>query len=150
MGVPVCQQPFLIDFRVDDFARRLGEVAREYLPSIAPLRTMQSEGVPLAIGADVPAFPSMAPLDSIRCAMERRTGKGRQLDDDESVSFLDALRIHTIGNAYAAFDERELGSLEPGKAADFVIWNRDLREMQTGRDVATLRVQATYVAGRRV
>ncbi len=56
--------------------------------------------------------------------------------------------VHTLGNAYAAFDEQDVGSLQPGKLADLVIWDRDLRAVETAEDVRRLKVQATYLGGR--
>ena len=147
MNVPVCIQPTLMDFRVDDFLRRLGSPVQKYMRTIVPTRTFLQQGVPLAFGADVPAFPYFAPLDSIRCAMNRKTNAGRQLDTAESLTFLEALKVHTRGGAYAAFDEAELGSLQPGQAADFVIWDKDLRNVKTPDDVKNLHVRATYLAG---
>jgi predicted amidohydrolase YtcJ len=52
-----------------------------------------------------------------------------------------------LGGAYAAFDEDELGSLAPGKQADFVIWKNDLDTVRTGQDAAALEPDATYLAG---
>lgn len=150
MGVPVCQQPYAIDFRADDFIGRNDRLTQQQIRTFCPCKTMLKEGVPLAFGADVPAFPSHKPLDSIRSAMTRRTDKGRQLDEGERLTFLEALRVHTLGSAYGAFDEKELGSLEPGKAADFVVWNRDLRTVQTADDVKGLAVQATFLGGKAV
>ncbi len=150
MGVPVCQQPFFIDFRVDDFRRRKSPIPGEYLHTSVPLRTMLTEGVHLAFGADVPAFPSYRPLDSIRCAMRRVTGEGQDLDSAEQITFAEALRIHTAGNAYAAFDEHDLGTLTAGKQADFVVWNRDLRAVKTASDLGGLAVAGTFLAGRQV
>jgi len=150
LGVPVCQQPFFIDFRVDDFRRRKSAISKEYLHTSVPLRTMLKEGVPLAFGADVPAFPSHRPLDSIRCAMRRVTGEGQALDPAEQIPFAEALRVHTAGSAYAAFDESELGSLAVGKQADFVVWNRDLRIVKAAADLDSLAVAGTYLAGRSV
>lgn len=59
-------------------------------------------------------------------------------------------RHHTLGSAYAAFDEKELGSLEAGKCADFVVWDRDLRTIKTGQDLDSLKPQVTYLAGKAV
>jgi len=115
-----------------------------------PLRTFGREGVHVAYGADVPAFPTHRPTDSLRCAVDRVTESGAKLSESEAVSFLEALRHHTLGSAYAAFDEEELGSLEPGKQADFVVWDRDLRSVKDGRDIRALSVRATYLAGRPV
>ena len=58
----------------------------------------------------------------------------------------------TMPEAYLLkpFDEKELGSLEEGKAADLVVWNKDLTAIKSPRDVEGLSVQATYVAGKAV
>jgi len=40
--------------------------------------------------------------------------------------------------------------LETGKLADFVIWNKDLRQIQTGRDAMALEPLATYLGGKAV
>ncbi|MBM3892003.1 MAG: amidohydrolase family protein, partial [Verrucomicrobia bacterium] len=150
LGVPVCEQPLFIEIKAEDFREKLGPNGPKMVPTMIPLRTFMKEGVRVAYGADVPAFPSHKPMDSIRCAMDRTTDRGRRLDRGESVTFMEALRHHTLGSAYAAFDEKELGSLETGKQADFVIWNKDLRRVQTGRDAMALEPLATYLGGKTV
>ncbi len=147
LGVAVCVQPEYIRLKAADFAENF---ERELVETMVPLRTFTKEGVHVAYGADVPAFPSHSPLDSIRGAMDRKTEKGQTLDKSEAVSFMEALRHHTLGSAYAAFDEKDLGSLEDGKCADFVIWNRDLRKINKGKDLDGLQPQATYVSGKAV
>ena len=52
------------------------------------------------------------------------------LDDDrhhpeQSITAREALRAHTMGGAYAGFEEDIKGSIEPGKLADLVVWKRD-------------------------
>jgi hypothetical protein len=150
MGVPVCQQPLLMEVRVDDFLQKFGAKSEKMIRKVCPMRTLTREGVHVAYGADVPAFPSHKPMDSIRCAMDRLTRSRRALDRDEAVPFLEALRHHTMGSAHAAFDEKELGSLEAGKLADFVIWKGDLRAIRSGRDAMALSPQATYMGGKAV
>ncbi len=130
--------------------QNLGATLAKHVPTMVPLRTMTAQGVHVAYGADVPAFPSHSPMDSIRSAMERKTSSGRRLDMSEAISFLEAFRHHTLGGAYAASDEKEIGSLEPGKQADFVIWNNDLRQARTAQAVAALKPEATYLAGKAV
>jgi len=148
LGVPVCTQPTILHLRAESFLRRFGTKKLRQIETMVPLRTMTRAGVRVCFGADVPAFPTHLPLDSVRCAMERRTSKGRALDANESVSFLQALKMHTIESAHAAFDEKELGTLTPGKLADMVVWNKDLRTVRTARDVGGLEVQTTYVGGK--
>lgn len=82
--------------------------------------------------------------------MYRRTARNRQLDIAESVSFLNALRHHTMDGAFAAFDEDELGSLAPGKQADFVIWRGNLENVRTSEDLVPFEPEATYLAGKPV
>ncbi len=150
LGAPVCLQPNYIEVRADAFLEKLGRSGKALVDTMLPIRTFMNQGVHLAYGADVPAFPSHSPMASIRSAMERRTASRRKLDAAEAVSFTEALRHHTIDGAYAAFDENDLGSLEPGKHADFVIWNQDLRKVRTPRDTVALKPRATYLAGKAV
>lgn len=150
MEVPVCVQPNFIEVRAEDMLRKLGASRRQLVETLVPVRTFDREGVRLAYGADVPAFPSHSPIDSIRSAMYRRTAGRRQLDTTESVSFLDALRHHTADGAFAAFDEDEIGSLATGKQADFVIWKGNLEDVRNSQDLASLESEATYLAGKPV
>jgi predicted amidohydrolase YtcJ len=152
MGVPVCVQPTSIVVRADDFLERRGSLPdnRTQVETLIPCNSFLKEHVPLAFGADVPAFPTHLPLDSIRCAMERKTVRGRFLDPSEAISFQECLRVHTMGGAWAAFDEGELGSLQPGKLADFVVWNKDLQQIKTAGDLDTLQATSTYVGGKKV
>ncbi len=55
--------------------------------------------------------------------MERKTDRGHFQDSSEAISFQKCLRVYTMGGVWTAFDEGEPGGLEPGKPADFVIWN---------------------------
>ena len=144
-GAPVCSQPEMITVRGDEL---LVKTDKKLVNSITPIATFMKEGVTISFGADVPAFPSYRPLDSIKTAMLRKTEKGRQLDESERISFMAGLSCHTINAAYAGFDEKELGSLEVGKKADFVIWNRDLRKIESESDLAELKPKATFIGGK--
>ena len=59
----------------------------------------------------------------------------------------EALRAMTIWPAYAAFQEKELGSLTPGKYADFVVLDRDIMQVAPTEILGT-RVLATYLGGK--
>jgi predicted amidohydrolase YtcJ len=61
----------------------------------------------------------------------------------------EALRSMTIWPAYAAFQESMMGSLAPGKLADFVILDRDIMTVPE-RDILGTNVVATYIGGRAV
>ncbi|BAO55520.1 amidohydrolase [Nonlabens marinus] len=67
----------------------------------------------------------------------------------DALSREDALRGMTIWAAYSNFEEKEKGSLEKGKSADFMILKEDLMKMPI-QNVPTLKVQATYINGEKV
>ena len=58
----------------------------------------------------------------------------------------EALRAYTLNNAYASFQERELGSLTPGKYADVVVMSKDIMRIPE-REIPTAHVDYTIVAG---
>ena len=60
-------------------------------------------------------------METIWCAVNRRTRKGVLLGPEEQISTLEALKAVTIHSAYQYFEEKEKGSLAPGKRADLVI-----------------------------
>ncbi len=61
----------------------------------------------------------------------------------------EALRAFTLDAAYAAFQENRLGSLEPGKQADFILIDTDPFNSQPEALLHT-RVLQTWVGGRLV
>jgi predicted amidohydrolase YtcJ len=61
----------------------------------------------------------------------------------------EALKSMTIWPAYAAFQEKEMGSLTPGKYADFVVLDRDIMRVAE-QDILGTQVLATYIAGKAV
>ena len=61
----------------------------------------------------------------------------------------EALRSITLWPAYAAFQERIMGSLTPGKLADFVVLDQDIMRVAPEQVLST-QVLATYVGGKAV
>jgi len=78
-----------------------------------------------------------------------RKAKGYQdtLHPEEALSREQALRLYTINNAYLMFLEDQIGSLEPGKLADFVIVNTDILTCPVD-SIRNTRVLQTYLAGK--
>jgi hypothetical protein len=68
---------------------------------------------------------------------------------EQALSLIEALRAFTLNAAYAQHQEQTLGSLEPGKWADFILVDRDLFRIAPG-DIWRTRVVETWVGGRRV
>jgi predicted amidohydrolase YtcJ len=72
---------------------------------------LREAGARLAFGSDC------MPLDPLFGVEQAVTAP----EPDQRLSVTEALRAYTLGGAYAGFDERRLGTVEPGKRADFVV-----------------------------
>ena len=68
---------------------------------------------------------------------------------DQALTRAEALHSFTMGAAYAAHQEDRLGSLEPGKWADFIIVDRDYFECPAA-EIDDIRVLQTWVGGQQV
>jgi predicted amidohydrolase YtcJ len=142
LGVVVSAQPQWITFFGGAWMEFLGEYASRFMP----LKTMLDKGIPLAFGCDVPATPLIDPKWALIGATTRMTYEMTPILPDESISMRDTLRAHTMGSAYAAFEENTRGSIEPGKRADMVVWSEDLYSASL-RQLVNVRVEATIVEG---
>jgi len=87
---------------------------------ISPLRTTAERGMPYTTHNDTPIVPP----DMMRLlwsGVNRVTRSGQVLGEAQRVSALEALKSMTLYAAYQYFEERDKGSIEVGKLADFVI-----------------------------
>jgi predicted amidohydrolase YtcJ len=105
---------------------------------IDPHRKVLDAGVALAFGSDGMPF---GPLYGIHWAVNAP-------HPDQRVSVAEAIHAYTLGAAYAAFEERSMGSLEPGKCADFIVLSRD--PFQAPTQINEIAIERTYLAGERV
>ncbi|MFN3929318.1 MAG: amidohydrolase, partial [Thermoflexus sp.] len=140
LGVVVVTQPRFIYELGDGFRDALGEERVRLTYPLASLR-----GVPLALSSDRPVVDG-APLKGIQAAVLRRTQSGAPFTPEEAIPVVEALRAYTIGAAYAAFAESELGMLAPGRWADLVVLGEDPLEADPER-LAEIPVLATVVGG---
>jgi len=88
------------------------------------LRSALDTGVHVTIHSDAPVTP-MAPLFSVWVAVNRRTMSGRVLGEAQRVSVQEALHAVTLGAAFSMRLDRDLGSIETGKRADFAVLGAD-------------------------
>ena len=82
-------------------------------------------GVPLALGSDAPTTPWLTPQVTIAGAMSRVNYSNETMGPEQRLTVQEALRAHTMGSAYAGFEEDVKGSIEPGKLADLAVWSED-------------------------
>ncbi len=86
--------------------------------------TVLREGIPLSLHSDAPVTP-LGGLHSAWCAVNRLSASGKLLGAPERISVEDALRAVTVGGAYQHKWDAEIGSIEPGKFADFAVLDED-------------------------
>jgi predicted amidohydrolase YtcJ len=115
---------------------------------IDPLGTAWEEGLIFTLHSDLPVTP-VDPLFSMHCAVNRRTREGMVLGPEERISPLEALRTYTVHGAYCSFEENAKGSIEVGKAADFVVLSENPLRVPPER-IGEIRVLRTVLGGRTV
>jgi predicted amidohydrolase YtcJ len=114
-------------------------------------QTLEQSGARLAFGSDFPVEEA-DPMLGIYAAVTRMDLDGRPeggWEPQERLSREAAVRAFTLDAAYAAFMEDQVGSLETGKQADFIVLDRDLMEVPE-REIPQVRVLQTWVAGQQV
>ena len=113
-------------------------------------RQLLDSGARLALGSDFPV-ESVDPRLGLHAAVTRTDLEGHPPGGwrpQERLTREEALRGFTLDAAYAGFAEDEVGSLEVGKRADFVVLGAD--PLADDVPLATLPVRATYVDGEAV
>jgi predicted amidohydrolase YtcJ len=129
--------------------RELGDIWREQLGDridrANPLREEIEAGIPVVISSD--AFvQSYRPLDTISASMRRVTPSGVHVGADQELTLDEALAAHTINAARALRMEDRLGSIEPGKLADLVLVDGDLRATSP-ESLGRMPIRMTIVDG---
>lgn len=114
-------------------------------------RTLLDQGTRIAGGSDFP-IESDNPFYGIHAAVTRTDHGGKPpggWHPEQAMTLLEAFRAFTLDAAYAEHWEQGIGSLEPGKWADFILIDHDLFNMPTA-ELWKIRVQETWVGGQRV
>jgi len=103
---------------------------------------------PVGGGSDSPVTP-YEPLLGIWSSVTRQTHLAGVQGPEWRISAEEALRMYTLGSAYAAFEEDQKGSISPGKHADLVVLDADPCAVEPDA-IREIRVLLTLVDGRPV
>ena len=105
----------------------------------------------LPLGTDFPV-ENINPMYTFYAAVERKDLKGYPeggFQMENALTRQQALRGMTIWAAKANFEEKEKGSIEPGKYADFVILDNDIMKIK-GAALPNVKVLKTFINGEKV
>jgi predicted amidohydrolase YtcJ len=141
LGIPVVSQPGFLSGLGDGFAEAFGDQADQ----LYAFRSWQRAGITVAGSSDAPVI-TPDPLTGIRDAIVRRTAAGQVIGPDERITARDALALYTAGGAFAMHRETEIGSLEPGKLADFTVLGANPLRVDP-EEITGIEVLATVVDG---
>ena len=148
LGVIPSMQP---SHQTSDMGWAERRVGAERIKGAYAWRSLLRTGVVIPNGSDFPV-EQVNPLIGFHSAVTRQDPQNQPPGGwypEQRMTRDEALRAMTIWPAYAAFMEKDAGSLSPGKYADFVVLDQDIMEVPAERIMAT-RVLATYLGGKAV
>ena len=98
-----------------------------------PLSRYLDAGLTVGLGSDVAAGPDLSIFAAMRAGAYTQNGRRSMLGDPQpALEPLDWLRLATLEGARALGQQAEIGSLEPGKEADFILVDPRLTEPVPG------------------
>jgi predicted amidohydrolase YtcJ len=118
LGAIVSGNPYYVYALADNYSK-FG-VGPERADQMVRLGDVERAGVSFSLHADMPMAPGQ-PLLLMHCAVNRTTMSGRVAAEDQRISPLAALKAVTLDAAYSLQMEKEVGSIAPGKLANFTI-----------------------------
>jgi predicted amidohydrolase YtcJ len=110
-----------------------------------PIKTYLDNGIRVGGGSDA-FFCEWNPLIQIWFDVTRRSKWAGVLGPDQAITREQSIAYHTVNSALIADDDDKLGSIEPGKLADFVILSDDILACPVGQ-ISDIRVLMTVING---
>ena len=126
-------------------------IGPERLKGAYAWRTFLTQGTIIAGGSDFPV-ESDNPFFGLHAAVTRTDHENNPeggWHPEQAMTLFEAFCAFTLDAAYAQHQEKEIGSLEPGKWADFILIDRDLFKIAPA-DIWKIKVEQTWVAGEKV
>ena len=146
LGIIASMQPVHASSDMEMAKRHWGE---ERARGAYAWQSLLDAGTKLAFGSDCPVEP-LDPLAGIHAGATRRRADGSPGPEgwrpEERITVGDAVRAYTSGAAYASGEEREKGSITPGKLADLVVLSQDIFVIPA-MSILETEVEATILDG---
>jgi predicted amidohydrolase YtcJ len=112
-----------------------------------PYRLLLDSGIRMGAGSDSAVVGALNPWLGFYFMVTGKDAGGEVLLPGQQISRKDALRLYTINNAWFNFEERDMGSIEPGKLADLVVLDRDFLRIPD-EELRQVKPLLTMVGGR--
>ena len=153
-GIVADLQPAWLLLDGKTLLKQFGETRTAYFQ---PYRTLADAGVTVGGGSDhmqkIGSLRSVNPYNPFlgMWGAVARLPRGLEtpMHAEQKISRYEAIRLYTLNNAYLTFEEKEKGSIEAGKLADFIILDRNLLDCPE-EEIPTTQVLATYLGGSRI
>jgi hypothetical protein len=145
LGVIPSMQPY---HAIDDGRWAEKRIGAERLKGTYAFKSLLDNDARLTFGSDSPVAP-MNVMAGIYAAVTRATLDDKNPDGwmpEQKISVEAALKAYTLNNAYAGNQETKLGTLIPGKLADFVVLNHDIFTINP-TEIINTKVVYTIVGG---
>jgi predicted amidohydrolase YtcJ len=134
---------------IDDGRFAESRIGRDRSSRTYAFRTFLDHGVRLALGTDWEVAP-LDPMLTIYAAVTRATLDGKNPNGwfpEQKLTVAEAVEAYTMGSAYAEFQDREKGSITPGKLADLVVLSDDIFTIPP-EQIRNVKVLKTLVGGK--
>jgi predicted amidohydrolase YtcJ len=134
---------------IDDGRWVEARIGRERARTSYAWRSLLDHGVTLAFGTDWGVAP-LDPLLGLYAAVTRATLDGKNPEGwipEQKITLSEAVEAYTLGSAFAEFQEKEKGSITPGKLADMVILSDNIFDMKP-EAIRNVKVETTLVGGK--
>jgi len=126
---------------------RLGE--KRIVEGAYMWQSLLKTGAKVINGTDVPVEP-INPIANFFASVTRQTLKGKPeggYEPTEKMTRVQALRSYTLDAAFGEFEEKNKGSIETGKLADFTIFSKDIMSIPE-TDLLSTEISMTIVGGK--
>ena len=152
LGIVADIQPIWLHLDGRTLLKQFGEERTSFFQ---PYKTLFEQGVVVGGGSDhmqrIGSLRSVNPYNPFLGLWTTLTRQPRWSDSplhpEQIITREQALRFYTINNAWLTFEEKEKGSLEPGKLADLIVIDRDILTCPV-EEVRGITVEQTWLGGK--
>ncbi len=146
IGVIVSVQP---THAIEDGVWAIKRIGNERIKYTHPYKSFLDNNVMVCFGTDWPVV-TIDPFLTLYAAVTRRTVDGKNPEGwipGQKISIKEAIKCYTLNSAYAEFMEKDKGSIEPGKLADFVVLSDNLLTIDPVK-IKDVKAEMTITGGR--